>query len=59
MPHGLTVPMLLDWYFVKRRGEPVPNDLDSVIEGLGLASRTAFYRLLAAEYVYSTAQEGG
>lgn len=59
LPHGVTVPMLLDWYFVKHLGQPVPDDLDSAVEGLGLASRTAFYRLLAAEYVYIAAQGGG
>ena len=58
LPHGVTVPMLLDWYFVARRGETVPDALDPVIEALGLASRTAFYRLLAAEYVYIADQEG-
>jgi hypothetical protein len=59
LPHGVTVPVLLDWYFVTCRGDPVPDALDPMVEALGLASRTAFYRLLAAEYVYIAAQEGG
>jgi hypothetical protein len=59
LPHGLTVPVLLDWYFRHLRRQPVPDNLDMLIGQLGLASRTAFYRLLAAEYVYSATQRGG
>ena len=59
LPHGVTIPTLLDWYFRSVRREPVPDSLDPLIEQLGLASRTAFYRLLAAEYVYSATQRGG
>ena len=58
LPHGVTIPVLLNWYFVKRRKQPVPDNLDALIEEIGLASRTAFYRLLAAEYVYSTIERG-
>jgi hypothetical protein len=56
LPHGLSIPLLLNWYFVERRKQPVPERLDPLIEELGLASRAAFYRLLAAEYVYSTTE---
>jgi hypothetical protein len=56
LPHGVSIPVLLNWYFVERRKQPVPERLDPLIEELGLASRTAFYRLLAAEYVYSTTE---
>ena len=58
LPHGVTIPALLNWYFVEHRKQPVPDSLDPLIEVLGLASRTAFYRLLAAEYVYSTTEGG-
>jgi hypothetical protein len=59
LPQNVTIPVLLSWYFAERRKQPVPDDLDPLIEALGLASRTAFYRLLAAEYVYSSTQRGG
>jgi hypothetical protein len=59
LPHGVTIPVLLDWYFRHLRRQPVPDNLDMLIGQLGLASRTAFYRLLAAEYVYSATQRGG
>lgn len=59
LPHGLSIPLLLNWYFAERRGQPVPDSLDPIIEELGLQSRTAFYRLLAAEYVYSTTEGRG
>jgi len=58
LPHGLTIPVLLDWYFHHLRRQSVPDNLDMLIEQLGLASRTAFYRLLAAEYVYSATHRG-
>ncbi len=56
LPHGVSIPVLLNWYFGEQRQQPMPDDLDQFIEALGLASRTAFYRLLAAEYVYSTTE---
>jgi hypothetical protein len=58
LPHGVTIPVLLDWYFRHLRRQSVPDSLDPLIDQLGLASRTAFYRLLAAEYVYCATQRG-
>jgi hypothetical protein len=54
-PPGLPPPVLLNWYFGQRLRQPVPDDLDGYLERLGLSSRQAFYRLLAAEYVHSKA----
>jgi hypothetical protein len=55
----LSPPLLMGWFF-KRCHRAVPNDLDQFIETLGLSTRQAFYRLLAAEYVYSRKNgEGG
>jgi hypothetical protein len=51
----LPPPVLLNWYFGQRLRQPVPDDLDGYLARLGLASRQAFYRLLAAEYVHSKA----
>jgi hypothetical protein len=48
----ISTPVLINWFFAGR-GQAVPNDLDIFIQTLGLSSREAFYRLLAAEYVYS------
>lgn len=45
-------PVLLEWFFGKRLGQRVPEDLDAFIGGLGFASRKAFYGLLAEEYLY-------
>jgi hypothetical protein len=45
-------PRLISWFFARRR-QAVPDDIDIFIQNLGIPSRQAFYRLLAAEYVYS------
>lgn len=50
-------PALLGWYFRTRLQQETPEDIDSYIRGLGLASREAFYSLLAEEYVYLSAQD--
>ena len=50
--------LLLSWFFDRRR-EPIPESLDDFIQTLGISSRQAFYRLLAAEYVYSRAKGEG
>jgi hypothetical protein len=47
----LSPPLLMGWFFGKRR-QAVPHNLDKFVETLGLPTRQAFYRLLAAEYVY-------
>lgn len=49
----IPTPLLTNWFFAKR-GQAVPDDLDIFTQTLGLSSREAFYRLLTAEYVYST-----
>jgi hypothetical protein len=50
--------LLLSWFFGRRR-EPIPESLDIFIQTLGISSRQAFYRLLAAEYVYSRTKGEG
>jgi hypothetical protein len=59
LPQRVTVPALLDWYFRARLAQPVPDSFEGLIEDLDLASRKAFYRLVAAEYVYCATQRGG
>ncbi len=54
----LSPPVLMGWFFSRRR-QAVPNDLDKFVEKLGLSSRQALYRLLAAEYVYCRAKGEG
>jgi hypothetical protein len=54
----LSPPLLMGWFF-RRRHQAVPNDLDGFVEKLGLSSRQALYRLLAAEYVYCRAKGEG
>jgi hypothetical protein len=48
----LSPPLLMGWFFGNSR-QAVPDDLDKFVEKIGLSTRQAFYRLLAAEYVYS------
>jgi hypothetical protein len=48
-------PVLLEWFFGTRLRQGVPENIDNFIAGLGLASREAFYGLLAEEYLYSRA----
>ena len=50
---GLTPIELVAWYFGRRLGRPVPEDLDGHLRQLGLSSRADFYRFLAREYLYS------
>jgi hypothetical protein len=45
-------PLVLNWFFGSRLQQPVPLDIDSFVEELGIRERQDFYRLLAAEYVY-------
>lgn len=46
-----TPPVLLGWYFDKRLGRAVPEDLDRHIAEIGLAERKGFYRLIRDEYL--------
>ena len=58
-PHGLSPPLLINWFFGNRRNEGAPADIDGFARDLGLQSRQDFYRLLADEYVYSTRNNTG
>ncbi len=49
---GLMSIQLVAWHFGKRLGQPVPDDMDAYVRGLGLSSRADFYRVLAREYLY-------
>jgi len=46
------------WYFEKRLGEPVPDDLDGYARSIGLDSRRDLYRLIEREHLYCRMQEG-
>ncbi len=52
-------PVLIEWFFRTRLKRSVPEDIDGFIRALGLASREAFYGLLAAEYIYLAGEESG
>ena len=43
---------LVVWYFERRLGEPVPEDLDDHAQSLGFGSRQDLYRVLEREYLY-------
>ena len=49
---GLTPIVLALWYFEKRLGQAMPDDLDAFSRALGLAGRAEFYRLIAREYLF-------
>jgi hypothetical protein len=49
---GLTYKELLEWYFEKVLGQPVPGDIDKYTRDLGFASPDAFRRALLKEYLY-------
>lgn len=53
-PEGSITMMLLAWYFERRLGEPVPDDVDAYAAELGFASTSAFCRALLREYLYAT-----
>ncbi len=48
--------LLSTWYFEKRLGRPVPDDLSDHARSIGLASLDKFYELLAREYTFATTQ---
>jgi hypothetical protein len=56
---GVPPPVLLNWFFAQRKEQSLPEDVDSIVETLGLRSRQDFYRLLADEYVYQMSTRGG
>jgi hypothetical protein len=49
---GLTYRGLLEWYFEKVLGKPVPSDIDKYTRDLGFANPDAFRRALLKEYLY-------
>ncbi len=52
-------PVLLGWFFGQKQRQAIPDDLDQFVERLGFTTREAFYRLLAAEYLYSQTEGDG
>jgi hypothetical protein len=54
---GLTPPQLAVWFFERRLGRAIPEDLVTFARGLGLANQKEFYRLLAREYLFSNRSE--
>jgi hypothetical protein len=47
------------WYFERRLGSRIPDDLDEYAASRGFADTEAFYRALWLEYRYLTASVGG
>jgi hypothetical protein len=50
---GMTPIELVAWYFEKRLGRSLPEDVGAYGRRLGLAKPADFYRLLAREWLYS------
>lgn len=44
---------LLAWHFSERRGQPVPKDLDTYAQSLGLGNRFDFLQAVAREYLFA------
>jgi hypothetical protein len=45
------------WYFERRLGRPLPDDIDAAARELGFADRTEFDRALRREWLYCTRME--
>jgi hypothetical protein len=50
---GFRLTVALDWYFTKRLGRPLPDDLEAWAGANGFASRDEFYRAVLREHAYS------
>jgi hypothetical protein len=50
--------VLRAWYFGKRLGQPIPDDIDAAARELGFADRTDFDRALRREWLYCRRFEG-
>jgi TfuA-like protein len=51
--------VLRAWYFDKRLGQPVPDDIDAAARELGFADRSDFDRAVRREWLYLRRAEGG
>lgn len=51
---GVKRPQLLTWFFERREGGRIPDDLDRYLERIDL-DRDGFYRILAGEYLFRSA----
>jgi hypothetical protein len=49
-------PGLLRWYFEEHLSEPVPQNLDPVLDRAGFADREHFYRAIFDEWVYLSSE---
>lgn len=49
---GPTPAGLLVWYFERRLGEAIPDDIEGFARGLGFGGKSEFYRVLLREYLY-------
>ncbi len=56
---GPTPAGLVLWYFERRLGRPVPDDIEAYAHGLGFAGLAEFHRALAREHLYLRATEDG
>lgn len=54
---GPAGPALRVWYFEKRRGEPVPEDLDRYAQSVGFKDRHDFDQALYRDYLYIQSEE--
>jgi hypothetical protein len=55
-PHAAPPPALRAWYFERRLGRPLPDDIDAAARELGFADRADLDRALRREWLYCTAR---
>jgi hypothetical protein len=56
-PHLAPPAVVRAWYFERRLGQPLPDDIDAAARELGFADRADFDRALRREWLYSTRGE--
>jgi hypothetical protein len=54
--HAAPPPALRAWYFERRLGRPLPDDIDAAARELGFADRADLDRALRREWLYCTAR---
>jgi hypothetical protein len=50
----MVAPALRAWYFERRLGRPLPDDIDAAARELGFADRADLDRALRREWLYLT-----
>jgi hypothetical protein len=55
---GVMPAQLLAWYFGRRLGQPMPEDLEAAAREFGFVDRADLHRALLREWLYCRAEQG-